>query len=66
MCHILTTNSTHYLIISGYMFSGGTLHYVRNILSDNFRTGQIQEAGGSDMLAIFDRIHCVLNLLAFG
>ena len=61
MCHILTSNSTHYLIISEYIFLE---EHVCNILSDNFRI--VQESGGIGMLVIFDRIHCVLNLLAFG
>ena len=46
-------------------FSGGTLHYMCDILSDNFIIGRVQESGGSDMLVIFDQIYCVLNLLAF-
>ena len=35
MCHILTSDSTHHLIISGYIFLEE--HY--DILSDNFRIG---------------------------
>ena len=65
MCHILASNSTHHLIISGYIF-GGTLHYVCNILFDNFRIGWVQELGGSDVLVIFHQMHYVLNLPAFG
>ena len=65
MCHILTSNSTHYLIISGYIFLEE--HYIMcDVLSDNFRIGLVKESGGSDMLVIFDQIHYKLNLLAFG
>ena len=31
-----------------------------------FSDGDLNKSRGSDMLVIFDQIHCVLNLLAFG
>ena len=46
-------------------YSGGTLHYVCNILSNNFRIGRVQESGGSDV-SYFRSNPFVLNLLAFG
>ena len=64
MCYILTSNSTHYLIMSGYISLEE--HYTIYVtLTENFRIGSVQESGGSDMLVVFDQIHCVLNLLAF-
>ena len=39
MCHILTSNSTHYLIISGYIFWRNITLCICNILSDTFRIG---------------------------
>ena len=36
MRHLMTSNSTYCLIISECIFSGKTLHYVCDIITDNF------------------------------
>ena len=72
---MMTSNSTYCLIISAYTFSGRTLHYVCNIITDNLNLEWVQESvgnmitdnlnleGGNDMLGIsIKSIVCYLCL----
>ena len=49
---MMTSNSTYCLIISAYIFSGRTLPYVCNILTDKLNLEWVQKSGGNDMLGI--------------
>ena len=51
---MMTSNSTHNILPNYFSihFSGRTLHYVCNIITDNFSLEWVQESGGNDMLVM--------------
>ena len=65
MCQTLTSISTYYLTISAYLLFERFLRNVYDIISDNFKLGQVKTSGGQVVMCHFfiplSSIGCLLT-----